>query len=347
MRIQFLERSAAERADFIREAAVRRGLAEPIMEKDFWVSWMLGVVFQCSSVGPHVVFKGGTSLSKVARAIERFSEDIDLSLAPEFVGVTAEQIASAGSRTQRAALMKSLEEASARVVRERVLPAIEEVIRLVLGRRTGGEPWLDYQDDELTGSPVILFRYPTAVAPGYPYLTRYIKLEFGSLTDQRPTTASAISPWVADEFPALFTDWRCEVVALDAQRTFWEKATILHREAHRAPDSPMPARYSRHYSDMAALADHAVGASALQQDGLRERVVDWKANYFASAWARYDLAVPGTFKLVPPDERLGPLRADYLSMRDMFLGTPLDFDRVVERLRALERTINSSARSSA
>ena len=119
-----------------------------------------------------------------------------------------------------------------------------------------------------------------------------------------------------------FYDWRCQVVALDVDRTFWEKATILHSEFHRPADKPTPDRFSRHYADTVALAKDRAASTAVGQDDLRDRVVAWKSRFFGSAWARYDLARPDTFRLVPPKEREAALRQDYAAMRDMYLSEP-------------------------
>ena len=149
---------------------------------------------------------------------------------------------------------------------------------------------------------------------------------------------------MADALGQGFDDWRCEVVALEVERSFWEKGTILHVEHHRPAESEAPDRYSRHYADTAALARHAVGASSLAQHALRDRVVDWKSRFFASKWARYDLAKPGTFRVAPPDGRIARLRADYAAMADMYLAAPLPFDEVIATLIELESKINAGPR---
>jgi hypothetical protein len=105
----------------------------------------------------------------------------------------------------------------------------------------------------------------------------------------------------------------------------------------------MPDRFSRHYADTAALAKHSIAQTALANVALRERVVNWKSQFFGSGWARYDLARPGTFRLVPPDTRLSILRSDYQAMRDMYLGQPLEFDSILAALGELEQTINAYA----
>lgn len=132
------------------------------------------------------------------------------------------------------------------------------------------------------------------------------------------------------------------MIRLQLERSFWEKATILHAEYHRPPDRPTPDRFSRHYADTAALALHPVASQALECVDLRERVVQWKSRFFGSGWARYDLARPASFRLVPPSARLAALRQDYYAMRDMYLTTPLEFYQVMSALADLETRINGA-----
>ena len=203
-------------------------------------------------------------------------------------------------------------------------------------------PWLRFEDDPLVQSPVVHFAYPSAERAGFEYLRREVKLELGSLTDQRPAGRHAVRAWVVDDFPAAFPDWNCQVTALELPRTFWEKATILHAEHHRPAEQPMPDRYARHYSDMARLLDLHGSPSMLADHGLCARVVEWKSRVFARRWARYDLAKPGTFRLRPPQARVAALARDYTQMRAMFLSEPLAFDDVLARLSDAERTLNDA-----
>lgn len=334
MKLAFLDLATDERRLYVEQAAIKRSVSAVVLEKDFWVCWLLGVLFTSEFAGS-LVFKGGTSLSKVFGVIDRFSEDIDLSLSPEFL-----KLPEAGqSRTQANRWMTKAEEACGKAVRDEIAPALEQAVEAVLGKRPGG--WFKFLTDPGTNSPVLLFHYPSTQPAGFEYLKRAVKLEFGSLTDQQPAGRHPVIPWVAETLPAAFTDWRCEVVALEVERTFWEKATILHTEYHRPLDRPTPDRFSRHYADTAALARHPAGAKAIDLDELRERVVAWKGQFFGSGWAKYDLAKPGTFRLVPPDVRLPALRRDYTSMKEMYLSEPRSFDEVLSVLAELEKRINS------
>jgi hypothetical protein len=336
MKLGFLELSLDERRVYFEQASLRRNVSAVILEKDFWVCWLLAILFD-SEFASALVFKGGTSLSKVFGVIERFSEDIDLSLSPEFL-----HLPEAGtSRNQVNKWMKNAEAVCAEAVQKQIAPMLEAAVEAVLRTRNGG--WLELQTDSVTNSPVLLFHYPSTQPAGFEYLKRSVKLEFGSLTDQQPIGRHPVRAWMADVLPEAFPDWRCEVVALEVERSFWEKATILHAEYHRPADRPTPVRFSRHYADMAALARHPVAMRAIDQHDLRDRVVAWKGQFFGSSWARYELAMPGSFRLVPPPGRLPELRRDYQAMREMYLSEPLAFDEVLGILAQLEERINRGA----
>ena len=113
--------------------------------------------------------------------------------------------------------------------------------------------------------------------------------------------------------------------------------------AHRFPKSSersTPDRFSRHYADTAALTQHSDGQKAIAIGDVCQKVVDWKTRFFGSSWARYDLAAPGTFRLLPAENRVSELRSDYQAMRDMFLSEPPPFDEVLSQLTVLESKIN-------
>ena len=333
----------AERRVVFAEAAERLQIQPVIVEKDFWVCWMLGLLFGRAEWSEALVFKGGTALSKVFGIIRRFSEDIDLSVSPATLGISEAEVNEAGSRRQRDQWMENLEAACSKWVTERLQPDLEQSIRAVIGDRLGGQSWLEFETDAATHSPVLYFHYPTTLEAGASYIRRSVKLEFGSLTDQRPVGEHPVRPWLADILPAPLGEMGCDVVALEVERAFWEKATILHAEHHRDRATPMPGRYSRHYGDVAAMAKRPEAERALADEGLRERVVSWKAQFFARSWARYDLAKPGTFRLLPPTTRVAELARDYQEMRDMFLDAPMSFDLILETLRELEGQINQTA----
>lgn len=337
----FVALPAERRSLAFAQTAARMAASSAMVEKDFWVCWLLGLLFADPELAPHLVFKGGTSLSKVHGVIDRFSEDIDVSMSPAFIGADETAFEALTSRTKRDATLAQMQAACGERTRSLLMPRLEEAIVEHLGRRKDHRHWLRYEDDVATNSPVVHFEYPSGEVGGFDYLTREVKLELGSLTDQRPAGLHEVRAWVVDDFPAVFGDWRCQITALELPRTFWEKATILHAEHHRPEDQPTPDRYARHYADMARLLQHAHGSTMLGDDALRARVVEWKSRVFARQWARYDLARPGTFRLLPSTARHAALARDYTQMRAMFLAAPPSFEAILASLDEAERRLNA------
>jgi hypothetical protein len=338
---QFLALTPERRALAFGQAGTQRAVDPVILEKDFWVCWLLGVLFGEPRLAPHLVFKGGTSLSKVFGVIDRFSEDVDLSVSPAFVGADPRAFEGLASRTQRDVAMAEMQRLCSVKTQGTIAPLLEAAIRDALGPSASGGDWVSFELDAQAQSPILLFNYPVTQTTGLSYVRRTVKLELGSLTDQQPVGRHAVRPWVAEEFPKAFEDWQCDVTALELSRTFWEKATILHAEYHRPEGQPMPDRYARHYADLARLLEHPTALAIMTDKALCARVADWKSRVFARGWARYELAQHGSFRLVPPAHRQPALAQDYAVMRPMFLREPPSFANLMQQLTAAEQTINA------
>jgi hypothetical protein len=145
---------------------------------------------------------------------------------------------------------------------------------------------------------------------------------------------------VAEQFPQGFREPSCAVKVLSAERTFWEKATILHAEFHRPPGKAMPERFSRHYCDFYDLIRKGVAVEAAQQLELLERVAKHKSLFFRSSWAKYEEATKGTLHVCPPTQRIAALREDYDKMRQMFFGAPPEFEAMLAALQEWEKKFN-------
>jgi hypothetical protein len=336
--LDFARKPTPERLQTFSEAAERKNIGLHIIEKDFWVCWLLRLIFADPDLGGHLVFKGGTSLSKVFGIIQRFSEDLEMSVDPNWLGFGGElRPDAASSRSQFDKRARSLEDACIAAVLDRFLPALSRHVAANLA----GQPAsvLSFEVDEGTHSPVLLFAYPRVGQTGS--LRPQVKLEFGSLYDQRPTGTHTIKPLAAEVFPTVLREPSCSVVALEAERTFWEKATVLHAEYHRPADRPLPVAMSRHYSDLAALSRRAAGQRAVTDFDLLARVRVHKQTYFRSGWAHYETAVPGSFHIVPSQERRVQIEKDYRGMGDMFMAAPPSFETILEELAGVERQINT------
>jgi hypothetical protein len=336
-------RSAEERRDLFTEAAAQWGnIAPEVMEKDFWVCWTLKHIFDLGPPPAHLVFKGGTSLSKVFGVIERFSEDIDLSLSREDLGFIGDRNPyDAPSRKKQDALIDQLVARCTEAIATELLPRLSERFASVLGSADAWSISIDRFDAQ-----TVNFAYPPGVLFGRTaslgYLRPFVRLELGARSDHWPAEDRSVRPYAAEVMPEQFAQAECRVRALDAERTFWEKATILHAECHRGAGKVPGERQTRHYYDLVKLYESPAGKNALTRPDLLKAVVKHKTLFFRSAWAKYEEAKPGSFRLVPPSERLDHLRADYAQMQEvMIFGESPTFDAILESLTALESEINS------
>lgn len=320
--------SSAERRELFAETAARRGMTPAIAEKDFWVCWTLGRLFAHPELSRLLMFKGGTSLSKVFNLIERFSEDIDLILDWRVVAGEDDPLAER-SATKQEAMNKAIDAKAVDYIGGELLAmvarAVDPICRCELAA------------DDLHALNVM---YPAAFSDAY--LRPEVRLEIGPLAAWMPYDHYRIKPYAAEAFPQLFKQADCAVQAIRAERTFWEKATILHHEVNRPESSPQPLRYSRHYYDLAMMAAAPVKDAALADLALLEDVVAFKQRFYRRTWAHYELAKPGTFRLVPAEHVLAAVEKDYVQMRNMIFGHYPDFAEIMGTLRKLEAEINSA-----
>jgi len=315
-----------DRRDLFQETGARKGMSSAIVEKDFWVCWTLGRLFASSELAPKIMFKGGTSLSKVFGLIERFSEDVDLIL--DWAELTTEDPFAERSKTKQDKFNKQTIEASREYIKEHMISDVSTL----LGDLCQVASVKDEPD-------VIHVVYPASFSDEY--LRPEILLEIGPLAQWTPNDSYEIQSYAAEAFPEQFENPHCRVQGVCAERTFWEKATILHREAQRSEDSIVPLRTSRHYYDLAQMANAAIRDKAVADISLLQNVVEFKMKFYPQTWAHYELAKPGMLKLIPPDYVLREIARDYAAMGNMIYGEIPPLDHILEVLADLENEINA------
>jgi hypothetical protein len=325
-----------DRADLFAETAERRNLSEAVVEKDFWVCWTLKQLFSIDPLRDRLLFKGGTSLSKINHAINRFSEDIDLAVDYVALGFTGDRDPRREglSKTKRAAILAEMMTACQQYIGSEFIEVLRVRCEEILGN--GGNWTLAVSEQDRN---IVRFQYPSA-APTLDYIKPQVILELGTHAEFVPRDRFTVRAFAAEEFPSMFAEPDVAVTSLLAKRTFWEKATILHAEFHRPAEKALPDRYSRHYYDLAMLAQTVIRGEALADLALLDQVVRHKETFYPSGWARYDLARIGSLRLVPPEGRRAALERDYRSMSVMIFGQPPPFGEITEVLAALEQEIN-------
>ncbi|MCC2624306.1 MAG: hypothetical protein K0R14_179 [Burkholderiales bacterium] len=297
------------------------------IEKDFWMCWSLEKLFAYK--GNKFVFKGGTTLSKVYEVIDRYSEDIDITIDyTQFIDhIDFKNI----SNSKLKNLSETLKSKLATYLAEIIVPYLNAQYKAEFAKMSGGF--------SLKNGEVILFNY-TSILEESKYTLNYIKLEFGARNTIEPSEIKYINTYI-DTVNG--TASKIRVSVLSPERTFWEKVTLIHVECHRGRLANTPDRLSRHWYDLYQLANSNYRDSAINGKAVLENVLMIKNAFYKNSYSNYDKCISGNFHLVPFTDEIAGLKSDYNLMieNDYFFKMPPSFDEIITGLSILEKQINS------
>lgn len=331
--------SREDQAEALEVAAARIGRPAHLLEKDIWVVWALSAIYS-SPLARTLTFKGGTSLSKVYRIVDRFSEDVDLTydireLVPDLLRDGNPIPASA---SQEKKITSAVRSRLPDWIKTTVMPVIQRALSA-----SGLQASLTIEGKE---NEKLLVNYP-AIKTGTGYSATSVQLEFGARATGEPNHIHMVTCDIASvvegvRFPA------AQPVVMAAERTFWEKATAVH--VYCLQGRLRGERYSRHWYDLVAIARSDHFESAVRDRGLAQKVAEHKSLFFPEKDAHggkidYFQASGGAIQLVPTGDSLTALKRDYAAMLEdglLALNQP-DFSEVMERCRAIESRINEAA----
>lgn len=325
-----------ERREVFNEAGAQLGLPPFYVEKDFWVCWVLRVLFGHANVGPHLTFRGGTSLSKGWGLISRFSEDLDLAMSRHWVDPDLPNPGESdiGTEEKRRRLGR-LRRACRQAVRRELVPLLEAE-----AKRLGNGTAVDVVALDQARDPfVIEFQYPDSslAVPG-DYHRTVVKLELSGRADDWPQEERPITPFVAEALPQLGPWMPMQVACVTPARTFWEKAALLHERYAQKDQVQLAARQARHLYDLVQLWEHVKDEAGLAD--LFEGVKMHRQTFFNYGSVDYRHLLPGDLQLVPPDERMPVWRGDYRAMEPMFFETPPTFDSLITSIKQIETALS-------
>ncbi|NQD92749.1 nucleotidyl transferase AbiEii/AbiGii toxin family protein [Pseudomonas sp. CrR25] len=330
---QFFELPEQDQREALQFAAAQTSRPAHLLEKDLWVVWTLRALFT-STAGQNLTFKGGTSLSKAYKVIDRFSEDIDLSydireLIPELTG--------------KADLPSTRGEARRWTdrVRRRLPDWIQQAINPVLQSALEQEG-LD-ATLQITGEKLCL-RYP-ALASGTGYIPPVITLEFGARSTGEPHAPHHV---VCDMDGAIegvvFPE--ADPIVMDIARTFWEKATATH--VYCAQQRIRSERFARHWHDLAAISRSAHFDEIAANRHIADLVAIHKSWFFREKAADgsvvdYHAAARGNIQIVPDGAARAALEQDYAMMLDdgVMIGDARTFDQLMQECVMIQDRLNA------
>ncbi|MEP7037935.1 MAG: nucleotidyl transferase AbiEii/AbiGii toxin family protein [Acidobacteriota bacterium] len=267
---------------------------------------------------------------------------MDVAIDKDFLGFGDEDDLRNLSVKERDKIVNDLDNACKEIIQNSIFDSLHESFSKIIGEQTVNNWRLEIDKDDPFGQ-TILFGYPrenSSVAE-LEYIKPIVRIELGSRPENQPAENHLIQPYAAEEFPNLFEKSSSEIKVLSVERTFWEKATILHDQFHRADDYKTADRISRHYYDFYKLTKAGIAENALANLDLLESVVINKKSFFYRAGAKYEEALLGQLHLVPSPARLNALKRDYEKMNSMFFVEPPKFYEIIELLTELEKEINS------
>jgi len=314
------------RINIIENISKETSLSPASIEKDWWVTMILQALFRCDCAGV-MVFKGGTSLSKAWNLIERFSEDIDLAIDRSFFGFEG--------RLNRTAITK-LRKASCLYIstslKEQLIHHLEDM------GITGFSLNIPETKDTTTDPQIIELKYDTLFAEkGDLYIKEKVLIEIGSRSLIEPSQIIKIRSIIANAYPqSSFTDPFILIPTVIPQRTFLEKAFLLHEEFQKPEESIRIDRMSRHLYDLERLMDTDFARKALEDISLYEAIIDHRSKLTAISGIDYSTHSPDRINFVPPALVMDSWRKDYENMQSgMIYGKSLPFDKLIERIKEL------------
>lgn len=312
----------------------KTGLPLSFIEKDFWITILLKYLFHNFKFKNYITFKGGTTLSKVYKIINRFSEDIDLALDWSILGYKDEPYEERSKRQQEK-INEEIKQKTIDFIRNEFLPEIQKDFKNIIKN----DKFNFYTTDDDPHS--IFFNYPKKYKDKNS--EQLIILEIGSLAKSEPSKKFKIKSYVEECNPDLIND-EFHVLATNYQRTFFEKITILHRECHRV-NGNYPKRYSRHFYDVYQILKVKNDEKDLYDIDLLKNVIDFKNKFYPCTWAYYDNILDGKLNLIPKGEAKKAFEKDYEKTKSMIFGETISFEEILDKIKIYQDTFNHKTKN--
>ncbi|MCD8293412.1 MAG: nucleotidyl transferase AbiEii/AbiGii toxin family protein [Prevotellaceae bacterium] len=324
----YFQLSTQQQQAVLAQAANKTGLPVQAVEKDLWVTVVLQLVFTLP-IANHIIFKGGTSLSKVWKVIHRFSEDIDLAINPSIWGFE-------GDLTKRQ--IKRLRKVSSLFVKEELCRSLQEAVAA-----TSMEKWLqveaesDGEGDSTYPEPrVIHVHYKSLFDDDMTYLSSEVKLEVSARSLLEPTAEAVVTSIIEETLPVSTTIKQVTMPTALAEKTFLEKAFLLH-ELFSSQSARQANRKSRHLYDLTQMMNTGIATRAIADDELWSAIHHHRELFTSMSGVDYTPDIRNRIILLPPDDVMDDWRGDYKDMQSsMIYGEKPTFDELMDKMKELE-----------
>ena len=307
--MKFIELSQEQQRIVFTQASAQTGININLAENDWWICQVLSALYKLPSA-EHTSFKGGTSLSKCWKLIDRISEDIDIGIDRECLGF--------GGTLSKTQISDKLRRAACSFVRNK----LQYEVNITSVTTTDPE--------------IIEVEYPSLFETN-PYIRNMVRIEVSGRSMSEPVQVVTLNPIIDEVFP----DSRWErntfnVRAVLPERTFLEKIFLLHEEFSKSADNIRVERMSRHMYDIGQILQTPIAERALNDEQLYRQVIEHRKTFIGLRGFDYDTLFPSSISILPPESVKDAWRSDYEQMRlHMIYGESIPFNDLIEQLKVL------------
>ncbi len=327
----FLNIPGKERVNIFNQISADTRMPPFAVEKDWWVVQTLSTVFNMTAAD-HLLFKGGTSLSKAWQLIQRFSEDIDLAIDRSFLGFPGELSKNQRTKLRKAAGAYTAGPFLAELQQKFIEKGIDDIqLHLVEAADSDQDP------------RIIEVRYPNLITPSG-YMEPKVQIEVGCRSLWEPYSARTFGSLIDEHYAGSdFVNPFITIPVVNPERTFLEKVFLLHEEFQRPQEKVRVSRLSRHLYDVVKLAQSPFAEKALADQALYSIIVEHRQKFVCIAEVNYNLHQPQTINPIPIPEKIEEWKADYKTMIEemIYEEKPPSFDEIISDLMNLKNKINA------
>jgi len=329
--MNFLELSNEQRKLVISQASAKEGISANLVEKDWWICQVLKALYTLPCA-EHISFKGGTSLSKCWKLIERFSEDVDIAIDREFLGFSGKL-----SKTQ---ISDKLRRAACSYVREKLQYKLRDALIENGIDANSFSVHVNITPITTTDPEIIEVEYPSLFDANQ-YIRNVVKIEVSGRSMSEPVAEKELNSIVNETFPnAIFAEKGFTVRAVLPDRTFLEKIFLLHEEFSKPTANIRVERMSRHMYDIGQILKTPIAERALMDKDLYCHVVLHRKTFIGLRGFDYATLSPQRISILPPQSVANAWRSDYEQMRTtMIYGESMTFEQLLQKLHLLNERI--------
>lgn len=333
----FISLSQVDREFLIRSTADSIGNIPPnTIEKDYWVVWMIEKLYTLE-YADHLYFRGGTSLSKVYRVIDRFSEDIDFGFDRVFFDFDDNEIFTCETVSQQDRLVRNLNKKNKIFLRETILHDLRKILNDIL---PNGDWNLEFEQDNR--QYWLIYNYPQSLLDNTHnedvYSKPNVKIEIYNNQDNDPWQQEKVKPYISEKFPDDITSVECSTKVVSLGRTFWEKVAIVHSYIERGKFSGD--RFSRHLYDLFSIANSEQFDEIISDRTLLAKIIEHREIFYRQPSANYRNILNGQLNLIPKDKLLESTKIDYSKMDEMIYGESPKLADIIQMLGVIQHQVN-------